>query len=97
MMEAVGMTGRQLKQMLCFEGGFYALYTGICSAVISSLVSILFVKPFGDEVYFFQWHFTLLPLVICIPILAAVVVLVPAVCHRYMLKSSVVERMRRAE
>ena len=97
MMEAVGMTGRQLKQMLCFEGGFYALYTGICSAAVSSLVSVLVVKPFGDETYFFQWHFTVLPLVICIPVLAAVVVLVPALCHRHMLRLSVVERMQRAE
>ncbi len=29
MMEAVGMTGGQLKAMLCFEGGYYALYTEI--------------------------------------------------------------------
>ncbi len=97
MMEAVGMTGRQLKQMLCFEGGFYALYTGICSIVISGLVSVLAVKPFGDEVYFFQWHFTVLPLVICIPLLAAIAALVPAVCHRHMNRLSVVERMRRME
>ena len=97
MMEAVGMTGRQLRQMLCCEGGFYALYTVICSVVVSGLMSVLVVKPFGDGMYFFKWHFTLLPLVICIPILLAVVVLVPAVCRRSMNRLSVIDRLRRTE
>ena len=97
MMEAVGMTGLQLKQMLCFEGGFYALYTGICSVIFSGIVSVLVVKPFGDETFFFKWHFTLLPIALCIPVLLAVVLLVPAACHRSMNRISVVERMRKAE
>lgn len=97
MMEAVGMTGRQLRRMLCCEGGCYALYTGVCSAAVSVLVSVLVVKPFGDGMYFFRWHFTILPLAVCIPILLAVVVLVPAVCCRSMHRLSVTERLRRAE
>ncbi|WP_286153703.1 ABC transporter permease, partial [Sporofaciens musculi] len=96
MMEAVGMTGGQLKRMLCFEGGYYALYTGIFSVVLSSLVSVLVVKPYGDEMFFFRWHFTLTPLGLCLPVLLAVVLLVPAVCHRRMNRVSVVERMRRS-
>lgn len=97
MMEAVGMTGDQLKKMLCFEGGYYALYTGIFSVLFSSIVSVLVVRPFGDEMFFFSWHFTLLPIALCAPILLAVVVLVPAVCHKSMNKASVVERMRKEE
>ena len=84
MMEAVGMTGGQLKRMLCFEGGYYALYTGIFSVVLSTLVSVLVVKPYGDEMFFFRWHFTLMPLGLCLPVLLAVVLLVPAACHRRM-------------
>lgn len=97
MMEAVGMTGRQLRQMLCFEGGFYALCTGICSVFFSCIISVLAVKPFGDEMLFFKWHFTLLPLVLCMPLLLIVAVLAPAVCCSNMNKISVVERMRREE
>lgn len=97
MMEAVGMTGKQLRQMLCCEGGFYALYTGICSVIASFCISVLVVKPFGDEMYFFKWHFTILPLAVCIPVLLAVAVLVPAICCRYMHRLSVVERLCRME
>ena len=96
MMEAVGMTGGQLKRMLCFEGGYYALYTGIFSVVLSTLVSVLVVKPYGDEMFFLRWHFTLTPLGLCLPVLLAVVLLVPAACHRRMNRVSVVERMRRS-
>ena len=97
MMEAVGMTGKQLRQMLCCEGGFYALYTGICSVIASFFISVLVVKPFGDEMYFFKWHFTILPLAVCIPVLLAVAVLVPVICCRYMHRLSVVERLCRME
>lgn len=94
MMEAVGMTGGQLRRMLCFEGGYYALYTGIFSVILSAAVSVLVVKPYGDEMFFFRWHFTLMPLALCLPVLLAVVLLVPAACHRSMNRVSVVERMR---
>lgn len=97
MMEAVGMTGAQLRQMLCFEGGYYALLTGISALLISSLLNLTVVRSIGDALFFFSWKFTVTPLLLCLPLLAAVVLVIPAVCYKNMCRSSVVERMRRAE
>lgn len=97
MMEAVGMTGAQLRQMLCFEGGYYALLTGISALLLSSLLNLTVVRSIGDALFFFSWKFTVTPLLLCLPLLAVVVLVIPAMCYKNMCRSSVVERMRRAE
>ena len=97
MMEAVGMTGGQLKAMLCFEGGYYALYTAVCAVTLSVVLSVTAVRSLGENFFFFTWKLTVTPVLLCIPAVAAVVLLVPVICYRSMNKVSVVERMRRAE
>lgn len=97
MMEAVGMTGTQLRQMLCFEGGYFALFTGIAVLLISSLLNLTAVRSIGDAVFFFSWKFTVTPLLLCLPLLAVVVLVIPVMCYKNMCRSSVVERMRKAE
>lgn len=97
MMEAVGMTGKQQKEMLVCEGLCYAVLTGIVSVILSALLNVTAVKNIGSSFFFFTWHFTILPVVLCLPFLAAVVFLVPWACHKQMRKTSVVERIRRDE
>ena len=97
MMEAVGMTGSQLKAMLCYEGGYYAVYTAVCAVVLSAVMSATGVKHLGESFFFFTWKLTVTPVLLCIPIVMIVVLSVPAACYRSMDKVSVVERMRRVE
>lgn len=97
MMEAVGMTGGQLKSMLCYEGGYYALYTMICALILSVIISATAVKNLGDGFFFFTWKLTVAPVLFCIPAIIIVVLFVPVVCYQRIGKISVVERMRKAE
>lgn len=97
MMEAVGMTGKQLKQMLCFEGGYYAVFTSICAILLSGILGATVVRNIGEGFFFFTWKFTVLPVLVCIPVLMVVVLLVPLICYRKMNQVSVVERMRKVE
>ncbi len=97
MMEAVGMTGKQLKLMLCCEGGYYALYTAACALLFSVILSVTAVKSLGESFFFFTWKLTVVPVLLCIPAILAAVLFVPAVCYKNMSKDSVVERMRRLE
>lgn len=97
MMEAVGMTGGQLKSMLCFEGGYYALYTTVCAIILSIIISVTAVKNLGEGFFFFTWKLTVAPVILCIPAIMIVVLFVPVVCYQRIGKISVVERMRRAE
>lgn len=97
MMEAVGMTGGQLKAMLCVEGGYYALYTAVCAVILSAVLSATAVRRLGETFFFFTWKLTVAPVLFCIPAVLVVVLLVPAACCWSMGKVSVVERMRKAE
>lgn len=95
MMEAVGMTGKQLRQMLCMEGGCYALLTAVVSLILSSLISTMLIR--SVELVFFRYQFTVFPVLLCLPFLFLIVLAVPALCYRNMCRISVVERMHRME
>ncbi|MGN1166871.1 MAG: FtsX-like permease family protein, partial [Lachnospiraceae bacterium] len=97
MMEAVGMTGKQQRQMLVGEGICYAVLTGIVSLGLSAVLNVTAIRNIGSEFFFFTWKFTVTPIFICLPFLAAIVYIVPTMCYRSMSKTSVVERIRRAE
>lgn len=97
MMEAVGMTGNQLKKMLCWEGGYYALWTSVVSLVLGAALNITVVRAVGTESPMFSWEFSLWGILICLPFLIVIVLVVPAICYKRMNQSSVVERMRREE
>lgn len=97
MMEAVGMTGTQQRQVLLWEGVYYALLTGIVSLLLAALLNITAIRSIGEGFFFFTWHFTITSVLACLPFLAAAVFIVPTVCYKNMCQVSVVERMRRAE
>ncbi|MBQ8966279.1 FtsX-like permease family protein [Ruminococcus sp.] len=94
MMNAVGMTSSQQKAMLRWEGACYAVLTAVCSAVLAALVSLLAVKGLGEGLFFFRYHFTLLPLICCIPVLLALSAAIPSVAYKFICRESVVERLR---
>lgn len=94
MMQSVGMTKRQLRRMLIDEGLDYALITLVISYVFSALVVGVGVRLLVAGDWTATFHFTLLPLVICTPILLAFAVLIPVCCFKNIEKQSIVERLR---
>ena len=94
MMNAVGMTGRQIKQMLTWEGIHYAILTAICSVAFGTLISRVAVNLIAGESFFFTYHFTLLPILAGAPILIAMSVLIPLLSYRMICKDSIVDRLR---
>lgn len=97
MMEAVGMTGKQLRGMLGFEGILYAVLTGAASIILGGILEATAVRSIGNALFFYSWHFTVTPILLCLPVLVLVVLVVPALCYKSMSRTSVTERMRKAE
>ena len=96
-LQSVGMTGRQLKTMLVYEGLLYAL-----GAVLVSLVLSLAVGPLGGTAvasmfWFFAYHFTVAPILIVAPLFALLGVLVPLAVYHFVARHTIVERLREAE
>lgn len=93
MIQSIGMTKRQLRRMLDFEGLFYAGLTLAASYFLGSVVVGVVVRGMVEG-GFTTFHFTLLPLVCCTPVLLLLAVLVPFLCFKNLEKQSVVERLR---
>ncbi len=93
MIQSVGMTKRQLRKMLICEGLDYAVITLLVSYIVSILAVGIGVRAMTAN-GFSTFHFTLMPLMICTPILLAFAVLIPFFCFKNLEKQSIVERLR---
>lgn len=94
--QSIGMTKRQLRSMLAFEGLMYAGMALAASFVLGSATVGILVRGMVAG-GFSTFHFTLLPLAVCAPLLLAFAVLIPYLCFRNLEKQSIVERLRAAE
>ena len=95
MLQAIGMTRKQLKKMLVLEGIYYGLGTMLCSLVLGILFSVTALKALTGGLWFMQYHFTMLPMIPVFPILLVLGILIPALSFRFYGKESVVERIRK--
>lgn len=94
MIQSVGMTKKQLRKMLTFEGLYYAAITLLISYVIGSLAVGVGVRMMMAGDWTATFHFTIMPLVICTPILLFFAVLIPYICFKNIERQSLVERLR---
>ena len=93
MIQSIGMTKGQLRKMLTFEGLYYAGITLVISYILSTFTVGVIVRALTAG-GFTTFQFTLLPLIICTPVLLIFAVLLPYLCFRNLEKDSIVERLR---
>lgn len=95
MIQSIGMTKRQLRQMLIFEGLYYAGLTLLVAYSLGALtVGVIFRALVTAAESFSTFHFTLFPLVCCTPVLIVFALLIPLLCFRNLERQSIVERLR---
>lgn len=95
-MQAVGMTNRQLKKMLIYEGLFYTLGSAIVALILSVLLNPLVGSLLEHMFWFFNAKFTLMPVLAVIPVFALLGSVIPSLMYRQSAKHSIVERLREA-
>lgn len=97
MLQSVGMTGKQLKQMLVYEGVFYALGAVVLSFILSAVLEPLAGHLMEGMWWFFSFRFTLLPMVFIVPVFILLGIALPLAVHHFTSKKSIVERLRENE
>lgn len=97
MLQSVGMTGRQLKQMLVYEGLCYSLGAALLSLAIALLMGPLVGSAVENLFWFFSYRFTILPIFLLLPVFVLLGSLVPLVIYRSVAKLTIVERLRETE
>lgn len=96
-LQSVGMTGKQLNQMLIIEGMVFA-----GSSVVIILILTIVMGPMASSVlegmfWFFSYRLTVTPILLVAPAFLAIGAVIPLLSYHYVAKRSVVERLREAE
>ena len=96
-LQSIGMTGKQLKTMLVYEGLFYALGAAGISLVLTLILGPVAFKAVGSLFWFFTYRLTLAPFLVVIPVFALLGILVPLAVYRSVSRSTIVERLREVD
>lgn len=97
MLQSVGMTTKQMREMLIWEGMTYVGLTAIFCLTLGLGCSVLLTYAIAGSVWFFSYHFTVLPILCAIPVMVALAYIIPLLSYKNACKESVVERLRETE
>lgn len=96
-MQSIGMTGKQLKRMLAYEGLVYALGSVLVASGLMLVMSPLCATAFESMFWFFEYQFVIWPILLLIPIFGLLGWWIPRLVYRTVEKVTIVERLREAE
>lgn len=95
MLNAVGMSGKQMKKMLIWESTAYIGGSVLLTATVGNLLGWLICQnELIQNQWAFVYRFTPTPILICLPFLAAIAVIIPLAFYQAICKRSIVERLR---
>lgn len=97
MMEAIGMTRRQLTKLVVAEGIYYAAMTIVFSLLAGCAFSLTAVRAMSGGMWFMNYQFTAIPMLVVFPILLLLGIVVPYVSFRLGDSGSVVEELQKVE
>ena len=96
-LQAVGMTNRQLKKMLITEGLIYTFISGLVAIIALIVTYPILAGALSSVFWFLKPQLTMAPVFIATVIFMILGWAVPSVLYGQTMKSSVVERLRTIE
>ena len=96
-MQSIGMTAKQLTWMMVWESVYYAIGVCIAGMLLSVILAFTVVKTLIGGIWYFTFHFTLVPAAIVCILLLLVAIIVPVIALKIFNKGSIVEKLRVAE
>lgn len=96
-LQSIGMTGKQLKAMLVWEGLYYTLGAVTVSFVFTMASGPVMASALANMFWFFTYRFTLVPILCMAPVFTLLGIAVPLAVYRTIARQTVVERLREIE
>ena len=93
-LQAVGMTGRQMRAMLVWEGLLYALGAAGLALLLTLLLGPVAFRAVEGLFWFFTYRLDLTPFLLVVPLFALLGAGIPVLTGRAAEKHTVVERLR---
>lgn len=95
LLEAVGMTKKQLRKMLAAEGCVYLLGAVGIAVLLTWFCGKQLLARVLVQAFFFRVHLTVLPCLLMIPVLLFIAYAIPGYPFKRLNNTSLVERLRR--
>lgn len=92
--QAVGLTDKQMMTMLALEGVIQGTVTIVFSILAWVFLGGFVIQGLAGEIWFFDYHFSILSILICFPVVLIIAVVIPLVTCHNMKKKSIIDRMR---
>ena len=97
LLESIGMTKRQLKQMLIYEGLYNVLLATVITSTLGVFLTYSISKSITDGMAFTVFRMSWLPFILVVPVLAVIAYTVTLSSYRMLSKATIVERLRQTE
>jgi putative ABC transport system permease protein len=94
MLQSVGMTGKQMRSTLFYEGVCCTALTAFFTLTVGFALGRLIVQVIAGQVWFFRQSFTVAPSLYCVIPLFLICAIVPLACYKWLVRESLVERLR---
>lgn len=95
-MRSIGMTQRQLRRLVVYEGICYAVLAGVVGIALSAVLSLTLVQVMAEGMWFMKYSFTIAPAVLTSVVCLLLSVCISAMTDRTWNKGSIVEMLREA-
>lgn len=96
-LQSIGMTGRQLKTMLVWEGLYFTLGACLLSLMLILGMTPLLSGTLEEVFWFYSYQFILWPVGAAVPVFALLGMGIPLISYRQMIRQTLIERLRVAE
>lgn len=94
LLEAVGMTKKQIKKMLMYEGLFYLVAPVVIADTVGMPAVKWIVGATAGKAFYFTYHPDITASIVILPILVAIAVVVPLYHYHKICSQTIVERIR---
>lgn len=94
--ESIGMTKKQLRKLLVYEGIYYAIISGFFGIVISYIFSKTLLSKIlsSSSFWFFTINITLVPAMIAFILMLGISMVVPLFAIKVLNRHSIIERLK---
>ncbi len=95
-MRSIGMTQKQLRKLIVYEGMYYALFAGVFGVAANAVLSLTLVRVMAEAMWYMQYEFTVVPAMVTSVICLLLAVCISMMTDKVWNKGSIVEQLREA-
>ncbi len=97
LLQGVGMTGKQLRRLLCMESCLYIIFSVVIAVPFCFAISTAVVRPICEMIWFLSYNANFYPVILISIVLLFIGIFIPCFLNKSISKESVVERLKRGE